>query len=196
MSHALPAFSSITARPAPRFLTASIARELGILLALSVLFPFLIHVLPVPEDAQLGPRLLPIFYAPLLAALWGRVGSAFAVALLAPWLNWAITSHPAPPGAIVMTAQLLGFVAIIRGLLARLGARWFVAAPAYFFAVAVSIAVVAIFPALIRGQPALPWAAQTIVTGLPGVAILVLINWLALRLYPPGPDGTGGPRTA
>src|ERR1019366_1892129 len=100
------------AAPAPRFLTASVASELGILLALSVMFPFLIHILPVPEDARLGPRLLPIFYAPLLAALLGRTLSALMVAVAAPWLNWALTSHPAPQGALVMMLQLLVFVCV------------------------------------------------------------------------------------
>ena len=59
------------------------AREPGIPLALSVLFPFPVHSVPVPGDAQLGPRLLPMFDAPLLATLWGRFGTAAAVALLA-----------------------------------------------------------------------------------------------------------------
>lgn len=173
-------------RTIPRFFTASLARELGILLSLSVMFPFMIHLVPVPENAQLGPRLLPMFYAPLLAVLLGRTQSALTVGLLAPWLNWALTSHPSPPSAIVMTVQLLVFVWAMRLLLARAGPRWFLAAPAYFFAMAVAMLVTAFFPDLIRGQPALAWAMQSVTIGLPGVAILVLINWLALRSYPPG----------
>ncbi|MES1167144.1 MAG: hypothetical protein ABUL68_04005, partial [Pseudomonadota bacterium] len=108
----------------PRFLTVSLARELGILLCLSVLFPFMIHLVPVPGNAQLGPRLLPMLYAPLLATLWGRLRSAVSVALLAPWLNWVLTGHPSPPGAIAMTVQLLVFVFTLRLLLARIGPRW------------------------------------------------------------------------
>jgi hypothetical protein len=138
------------ASPVVRFLTVSLARELGILLCLSVMFPFMIHIIPVPGDSQQGPRLLPMFYAPLLAALWGRARSGLVLALAAPWLNWALTSHPAPPGAVVMM-ELLGFVLVLRFLLAEVGA--------------------------------------------PGIAILVLINWLALRYYPPGPAG-GGPVAA
>lgn len=72
------------AGPLRRFLTATLARELGVLLSLSVMFPFMIHLLPVPEDARLGPRLLPMFYAPLLAALLGRTQTALIVAVAAP----------------------------------------------------------------------------------------------------------------
>ena len=143
--------SAAGASPVVRFLTVSFARELGILLCLSVMFPFMIHIIPVPGDAQLGPRLLPMFYAPLLAVIWGRNRSALVLALAAPWLNWALTSHPTPPIAVVTVVELLGFVLVLRFLLAEVGA--------------------------------------------PGIAILVLINWLALRYYPPGPAG-GGPVAA
>ncbi|MDD2763202.1 MAG: hypothetical protein PHE83_04405 [Opitutaceae bacterium] len=195
MSIALPEPASAGASRTVRFLTASLARELGILLCLSVLFPFMVHVLPVPGDARLGPRLLPMFYAPLLAALWGRARSAWTLALAAPWLNWALTSHPAPPGAIVMMVELSGFVFVLRALLSGVGARWYLAAPAYFAGKAAALLGAAFFPALIGGHAALNWAAQSVVIGAPGITILVLINWLALRHYPPGAAG-GGPAAA
>lgn len=179
----------------PRFLNASAVRELGIVLALAVMFPFMIHVLPVPEDTRLGPRLLPMFYAPLLAALLGRTQSAFLVAMLAPWLNWLLTSHPAPRGAIVMMVQLLVFVAVVRLLLAKIGARWFLAAPGYLLGVAATMMFIAAFPDLIGGRPMLAWASGTVGTALPGVAILVLINWLTFRFSSPG-SGSGGPVAA
>ena len=180
---------------AVRFLTASMAGELGILLTLSVMFPFLIHILPVPEDARLGPRLLPMFYAPLLAALLGRTRSAFAVAAAAPWLNWALTTHPTPRGAIVTMVQLLVFVWTVRALLAPLGARWWLAAPAYVASWAVVMIVVAVFPDLVGGSPVVAWASNSVTVALPGFGILLLINWLVVRYYPPG-SGDGGRATA
>lgn len=187
--------SSPGVRQTPRFLTMSLAHELGILLCLSVMFPFMIHIIPVPENSQLGPRLLPMFYAPLLAALVGRTRSAFAVASLAPWLNWALTSHPSPPGAILMMIELLGFVGVLRALLAKTGRRWFLAAPAYFAGKTGSVLAAALSPALIGGQPALLWGARSAGIGLPGIAILVMINWLVVHYYPPSPSG-GGPVAA
>jgi hypothetical protein len=187
--------SAAGASPVVRFLTVSLARELGILLCLSVMFPFMIHIIPVPGDVRLGPRLLPMFYAPLLAVLWGRNRSALVLALVAPWLNWALTSHPAPSGAIVMVVELLGFVLVLRFLLAGMGAHWFLAAPAYFSGKLVAVMAATFFPAMIGGRAALTWATQSIATGAPGIAILVLINWLVLRHYPPGSSG-GGPMAA
>jgi len=183
------------ARPLPRFLTASLARELGILLTLSLMFPFLIHVLPVPETSRLGARLLPMFYAPLLAALWGRTTTAWLVALIAPWLNWALTGHPTPAGGVMLTIQLLVFIAIVRLLLARAGVRWFMAIPAYLAGMGAALVVALVFPALIGGRPPMDWAVQSVVRSLPGMGVLVLITCLVLRFYPPAGKG-GGPATA
>ncbi len=187
--------SSPGVRQTPRFLTVSFAHELGILLCLSVMFPFMIHIIPVPEDAQLGPRLLPMFYAPLLASLVGRMRSALVVASLAPWLNWALTSHPSPPGAILMMIELLLFVSTLRALLVKTGSHWFLAAPAYLAGKTGSVLAAALFPSLIGGQPALPWGVHSVGIGLPGIAILILINWLVVHHYPPSLSG-GGPVAA
>ena len=196
MSHALPDASTSAAGRLVRFFTVSQARELGILLTLSVMFPFMVHLVPVPGDGQLGPRLLPMFYAPLLAALWGRTRSGVALALVAPWLNWVLTSHPAPPGAVVASVELLGFVLAARFLLAEVGARWFLAAPAFLAAKAASICLAGLVPGLIAHQPVFAWAARGIVVGAPGIAILLLINWLVVRFYPPAAAGGGGPAAA
>jgi hypothetical protein len=176
---------------APRHLIASAAAELGLLLALSVLFPVLIHIIPVPEEARLGPRLLPIFYAPLLATLLGRMSSAWLVALLAPWLNGLLTRHPSPPTAALLMVQLLVFVGVLRALLVRLGPRWPWPVPAYLAGLAAAALVAALFPALIGGRPALGWMAQSLVLGWPGLLVLALLSALTLRWHPPG--GSGGP---
>jgi hypothetical protein len=168
------------------FMTATLARELGILLTLSVMFPILVHIIPVPADERLGARLLPIFYAPLLASLWGRRPTAWLLALAAPWLNWVLTGHPEPRGAVLMMAELLAFVGTMRTLQNWLGGRAFLALGAFAVAKAASLILAFIVPALIGGRPVLPWTVDSIVLGAPGIAILVGINWLALRSYPPG----------
>jgi hypothetical protein len=191
----MPDTDSTAARPAPRFLTLTVARELGILLALSVLFPFMVHLIPVPEDARLGQRLLPMFYAPLLGVLWGRPRLALVVALLAPWLNWLLTRHPSPPSAALMSLELLVFVLGVSTLLARLGPRWFLPLPAYAAGKAATVIAAALLPALIGGRPLVAWVANALVQGLPGLAILVVLTLLVLRFYPPNSSGHG-PATA
>ena len=130
-----------------------------------------------------------------LAALLGRTQTGLIVAVVAPWLNWALTTHPTPRGGVVMTIQLLAFVLALHALVRGCGSRWFLAAPAYLASMAVASLAVGAFPALIGGRSVMPWVAQGVVTGLPGLAILVAINWLVVRTYPSDPRG-GGPLAA
>lgn len=193
-----PKLACAATRPATvPFWTVSLATELGVLLALSLLFPFMIHLIPVPEDTRLGPRLLPMFYAPLLAALIGRPQTGLIVAVAAPWLNWLLTGHPRPIVGLLMTLQLASFVVFVRLLLRRLGPRWFLAAPAYVAALALSAVVAALFPAMISGRSAAGWFVQTLAMGLPGVGVMLLLNWFVVRSYPTGSgDGGNGPLAA
>lgn len=94
-----------------------------------------------------------------------------------------------------MMIELLGFVSVLRAPLTRTGSRWFLAAPAYFAGKTGSVLAATLFPALIGGQPALLWGARSAGIGLPGIAILILINWLVVRYYPSHPSG-GGPVAA
>jgi len=135
-----------------------------------------------------------MFYAPLLAALWGRRQTAVSLAILAPWLNRIVTGYPSAHGAVVMMVQLLVFVGILRGLVARLGPCWYQAAPAFLAAMAAAGVAATIMPGLIGGESAAPWVARNVTLALPGIGILMLINWAVLRFYPPG--GDGGPATA
>jgi hypothetical protein len=92
--------------------------------------------------------------------------------------------------------ELLGFVLVFRFLMAEIGARWFLAVPAYFSGKIAAVIAATFIPSLTGGGAALVWAAQGVVIGAPGIAILVFINWFALRHYPPGPAGGGGPMAA
>ncbi len=187
----MPETAYPTTRPAPRFLTLTVARELGILLALSLLFPFMVHLIPVPEEARLGQRLLPMFYAPLLGVLWGRPRMAALVAMLASWLNWLLTRHPSPPGAALMSLELLVFVGTVATLQARLGLRWFLAIPSYVAGKTATVAAAGLFPVLIGGRPLLAWVTNALGQGLPGLAILVVLTVFVLNFYPPSSSGEG-----
>lgn len=186
--------SQTAARPTP-VAGLPFAGELAVMLGLSALFPFLIHILPVPENAQLGPRLLPVYYAPLLAVLWGRLPTAVTVALLAPWLNRLLTGHPSPAGAVVMTIELLAFVVALRALVVRFPLRTLLAVPAYLASKAASLGAALLSPSLIGGQSPLGWTAHGMVIGLPGVVVLLVISAVALRHTPPPAPG-GGPTPA
>jgi hypothetical protein len=65
--------------------------------------------------------MLPIFYAPLIAALTGRGQVSIIVApCWAPWVNHLLVGMPARPIAILLTIELAGFSIIV----ASLSSRW------------------------------------------------------------------------
>ena len=171
-------------RVAPRYLTASVPLELGVLFALSVLIPFALHLVPAPPSARLGQRLLPVFFAPLLAALFGRPGSSFLVALAAPWLNYAVTGYPLPRSALLMTIELGVFVGMLQWLGSRFGRAWFLALPAFATCMLVAASLGAFLPQLLGGAAALAWLQRNALLAPPGVGAMLLITWLANRFYP------------
>ena len=58
--------------------------DLAVFLGLTLLAPWMVHFIPSWDDSPIGAKLLPIFYAPLIAALTRRGQVAVCVALLAP----------------------------------------------------------------------------------------------------------------
>lgn len=138
-----------------------------VVVAMTLLLPLLFHLLPAGEGVPLGARLLPIFYAPFLAALLFHPGVGLVAALLAPSLNHALTDRPAPEMVTMLTLELLLFVGVI--LFAR--TRWPnipVLAPAAYV-LAHLLAAVAL---------GLPWtmAVASLSTALPGIVILFILN--------------------
>lgn len=79
--------------------------------AASVAIPFLVHLLP--GGASIGASLLPIFWAPLLAAVFFGPVPAVAAALLAPALNHLITGMPPAFVVTSLTVELAIFVALL-----------------------------------------------------------------------------------
>ena len=58
-----------------------------IILAATMLLPVLFHLIPPVRDVPMGARLLPLFYAPLVAVLLFRPHVGLIAAALAPMLN-------------------------------------------------------------------------------------------------------------
>ncbi len=114
--------------------------------ALSVAIPFLIHLLP--GGQAIGSTLLPIFWAPLLAAVLIGPLPAVAAAAAAPILNHAATGMPPTFLLVSLTGELVVFVSLVLlasrvRVLARsplvapvayLAARWLVGTAALAFA--------------------------------------------------------------
>lgn len=149
-------------------------------LAAMILLPYLVHLIAPTAGVPLGARLLPIFYAPLVAVFLFDWKTAVAASLLAPILNHLITGSPAQGMVLLLTIEVVVFCLVV-ALLARRWPRLFLTGPlAYLTAVAAASLTLLIIPLL--PSPAVAFFTTSVVNALPGLLILLLINIILIQL--------------
>lgn len=162
-----------------RYLTTTAAA-----LAVSAALPVLVHLLPVTSGLPAGARLLPIFFAPLIAVLIGRPAAALTAALLAPFINHLLTGMPAAATLPVITMQLLIFTGL--AVLLRRKSWLVLLAPlaylAAYYLTPLLLGALALLPGL-NGLPAGSVRAlpQVLAGAWPGLLALLFVGW-ALEL--------------
>ena len=144
------------------------------------LFPFLVHLVPVSGTVPIGARLLPIFYAPLLAAWLFHPIVGLASSLLMPFINHAFTGMPTFNVAVMTSIELSVFSIVLLALKKR-WSHWPVLAPLAIIAgKAVSTLLLFVFP-LVQASP---WAYLTssVANAVPGLLVLLALNLVLIRL--------------
>ncbi len=141
--------------------------------------PFIVHLLP--GGSSIGASLLPIFWAPLLAAVFFGPVPAITAAVLAPALNHLVTGMP--PAFLVagLTVELALFVAVLMLGVKQAGIkRSPLLAPVAYLVARVGAGVLLV----VVGASAAPLSAVLtgLTTAIPGVISLLVINLLALLL--------------
>lgn len=132
----------------------------------TLVFPYLVHLLPAGQGPQVGATYLPIYWAPLFAALLFGFVPALAAAALGPLLNHWLTGSPPAFLLSSMTIELVLFVVILR-LLLNLAPRNLVAVPLAYL---VGRALVSVAAGTWAGL------ASSLQTAWPGIAILTVVG--------------------
>jgi hypothetical protein len=150
-----------------------VSKALGVGIVAAIAAPWLVHVVPV-SDVRLGPMLLPIFYAPMLAALLLRLPVAVAISVATPIVSQQLTGMP--PEAILpaLMLQIACFVTAIRVLRVL---PWMVVVPVAYVVGLVSAAILT----QVVGVATVD-VGGTIQAGWPGIAVLAVLGLLADRL--------------
>ncbi len=154
-------------------------------LCMTIFAPFIVHLLPAWGDARWGERLLPIFYAPLLVTLRLPLGVAAMFSLSTPWLNHVATGHPTPAICLLLTFQLTSFCLGLYWLRRQIGLFFWLCWPAYLFSVITGCLVLVVWPALLPFTNAPQYLLRSLTITWPGLLVLLLLNWLAVRTLPP-----------
>lgn len=162
--------STYDARVAP---TPIVAWVVGVAILAAIAAPWLVHLIP-GTGAPLGPVLLPIFYAPMMAALVLRLPLAVAVSITAPLISRYLTGMPPEAMLPSLMLQIACFVFALRALRTL---PWVVAVPVAYFLGLVAAAMVA----QVVGAAPID-VVGTIGVGWPGIALLGGLGLVADRL--------------
>lgn len=151
-----------------------------IILAATMLLPFIFHLIPPVSDVPMGARLLPLFYAPLVAVLLFRAHVGLIAAALAPMLNYLLTGRPEFGLVTLLSLELVTF-AIFSLLALRMRLPvWLMVPVALVAAKIASFGLLHAMPHLSALSPAAYWQV-TLVNAIPGMLVLMAIAWTVTR---------------
>ncbi|MFH1771566.1 MAG: hypothetical protein ABH872_02005 [Candidatus Omnitrophota bacterium] len=156
-------------------------KEATLCIAISVIFPFAVHIMPWYSDIPLGAYLVPMFYAPVIALIMFNRNTALITSIFSPLINWIITGHPVLENVSVITLQLVMFTFILSFLLNKKIRSW--AAPISYLIV---VFILAIFFNLPVKSQFFAKAAEFITVKLrvsfTGIVVLSLLNGYLSKL--------------
>ena len=157
--------------------------------------PFLFHLLPPVTilGTPAGAVMLPMFYAPLVAAAW-RMKPLAGAALALPLLNLLLAGRPDPATAFILTFEVALFMLAAWNRDKLKLPAWTTGAAAYLAAKAASFAglsVALLFGVQITTAGPAAFVAQSLSTGWPGIALLMILSALVFRSRRT-PDGNSG----
>ena len=141
-------------------------------------FPILVHLIPSVNGIPIGAILLPMFYIPLLVLfIYGR-GAAILTACLAPVLNFLLVGNANWGFMGVLTLELVVFTYFV-SLFIPTQLKLFSALLAIVFAKFISALFISVFQLVpVAG---LEYFQNALINGIPGIVILILITFLALK---------------
>jgi hypothetical protein len=177
-------FSETTARP--NLFDRLEITWIALFLALAFLAPYVVHFIPSWDDSPIGAKLLPIFYAPLIAALTRKAHVSIVVAVMAPWMNHVLIGMPSLFMAVIMTVELVIFSILVERLARKYKGSFWLGPVSYLLAKPVSLVILLLLPGFLSGTPSLTRFAMSLVNAWPGLAILALLSYYIPRKYPPG----------
>ena len=158
--------------------------ELAIVIGLTMFLPIVVHMIPSWDDSPIGGKLLPIFYAPLVAALTRRMHVSLIACVVSPWLNHLLTGMPSIPVALMLCIQLVPFAYIVYVLGRRFDSKFWIGPVAYLISKPAILIIFYLLPEVMPGANPIAHFVNTTYHAIPGIIILGLISHYCNR-FPP-----------
>jgi hypothetical protein len=160
----------------PGILSKLQIKETVLILAVSIVIPFLVHLLPAYNGAPAGAIVLAMFFAPYYAIKYFKFHVGVIAALFAPMLNYLVTGQPAAGLIPLLTLQLVLFVFVSKILYGVKAFQYLNAFFAYGASIIVSAILLLVFSGVMPGMTTGGYFESAFITGFPGILLLILAN--------------------
>jgi len=175
--------SLATAAPAGLFRKLTV-RDAVLLLALSWLVPFLVHLVPWANPRPLGAYLLPAFWATFVAVYFFGAAAGLLTGLFMPALNLVLTGLPGWRSFGSVSMELVVFVLATTWAVRQAPRLWIWAPLGYVFAKTVTALTLNTTATIDRPDAAGYFFTHLIVGNGAGLVALLLINAALVKFYP------------
>lgn len=169
-------------------LTRASWRETLVLMVVAWLVPFLVHLIPWSGVRPLGVHLLPAFWTAFVAVYLYGAGVGVLVALVVPVVNMITTGLPVSDRVLVMSVELIAYVALAAMAVRRWPSFRFAAALAWLPAYAFSLVVPWVVPTFEAARNPFAHFGGTLASVWPGLLVLLMINVALVHLLPKDAD--------
>jgi magnesium-transporting ATPase (P-type) len=159
--------------------------ETGVFIALTMFMPFVVHLFPSWDDSPIGAKFIPIFYAPLIAAMTRRLHVSLLACALSPWINYFVFDRPPLLLATLLCIQLIPF-ALTAFMLNLRHFPSLLLGPTAFLLSKICMALPMFMIPFVRDSlDVLNYLIQSTITAFPGILILALLGYFSHRFHPP-----------
>ncbi len=152
--------------------------ETALVFAGAMILPFLVHLAPNQGGTPIGALWLPMFYAPLIAALLLKPEAGFVAGVLVPLVNGLMTSSPAGMLMWSLSFEIGVFVLATYALNKYVKMRrwaWLSGLGGYLITKTLSITLLSLI-----GQPFMQgWKAFLV--AWPGMLMFVIIGYVTIK---------------
>ncbi len=160
-----------------------------ITLVLTIALPILVHLIPPVNGVPWGARLIPIFYAPFVAAMLFHPAVSLLAALFAPILNYLLTGSPTLEMAYLLSFELLVFSLLVVLLAPRLSRLPITGLLGFLLAKVAALVLLTLLPGSLIPLETWMYFRSSLVNALPGMLVLVGLNYFIIsRLRPTGSE--------
>lgn len=166
----------------PGYFKRATAVETAILLAVAWLVPLAVHLVPWNGDRPIGVHLVPVFWTGFVAVYFYGLRVGLLVALFAPALNLAMTGLPALERIASMSFELTLFTVGAWAAVKRMPASWGIAPLAWLVARTGYTLLQIMLGSKMHADAG--YFAESIIRVLPGLAVLLAINFALCRFFP------------